>query len=272
MIDKSLDIGPFWEFRKGPGPLIGVAIHAGHNMRSEIVPLLAMDEDQRFREEDPYSEYWTNVCGTQIITLRSRFEVDLNRSRDEAVYRAPSDAWGIQVWKQEPDDFTMQVSLAEHDRFYRTLKKELKEIEARLGRFVVLDFHSYNHRREGADAVAADPASNPEINVGTGTMNRELWATVVDGFIKELKEYDFLGRHLDVRENINFEGRYLAQFVHENFPETGCVLAIEVKKFFMDEWTGLADTDQITALDEAFRRGTTFILRELEAWQELKNQ
>ena len=85
MTDISLDIGPFWELRKGPGPLIGVALHAGHNLRAEIVPQLAIDEGQRFREEDPYSEYWTNVCGTQIITLRSRFEVDLNRPRETAV-------------------------------------------------------------------------------------------------------------------------------------------------------------------------------------------
>ncbi len=115
MTELPLDIGPFWELRKGSGPLVGVAIHAGHNLRAEIVPLLAIDEQQRFREEDPYSEYWTNVCGTQIITLRSRFEVDLNRPREEAVYRTPEDAWGIPIWKQTLDDFTLQASLVEHD-------------------------------------------------------------------------------------------------------------------------------------------------------------
>jgi hypothetical protein len=25
--------------------------------------------------------------------------------------------------------------------------------------------------------------------------------------------------------------------VHENYPESGCCLAIELKKFFMNEWT-----------------------------------
>ena len=271
MTDISLDIGPFFELRKGPGPLVGVAIHSGHNLRSEIVPLLALEEDDRFREEDPYSEYWTKICGTQIITLRSRFEVDLNRPKEEAVYRSPEDAWGISVWKQVPDEFDVQISLAEHDRFYSTLKQELQEIEAREGRFVVLDFHTYNHRRNGPGTMVADPVKNPEINVGTGTLNRELWAPLVDGFINELRQFDFLGRQLDVRENINFRGRYLAQFVHQNFPETGCVLAIEVKKFFMDEWTGIADTDQFTALDEAFRCGAAAILRQLASWQELNS-
>jgi hypothetical protein len=139
----------------------------------------------------------------------------------------------------------------------------LRAIERCSGRFVVLDFHSYNHRRSGPDAPPADPVFNPEINVGTGTMDRQLWAGVVDGFISSVQNADFLGRGLDVRENINFRGRYLAQFVHEHFPGSGCVLAIEVKKFFMDEWTGLADTRQVSALREVFRLGATAISQEL---------
>ena len=30
---------------------------------------------------------------------RSRFEVDLNRPREEAVYRVPEDCWGLDVWR-----------------------------------------------------------------------------------------------------------------------------------------------------------------------------
>ncbi len=262
--EMSLDIGPFWELRSGPGPLVGVALHAGHNLRSEVVPLLAIDEERRFREEDPYSDYWTLVCGTQLLTLRSRFEVDLNRPREQAVYRTPEDAWGIQVWTNPVDESVVEASLAEHDRFYKMLEKALSEIEARYGHFIVLDFHSYNHRRDGPGEAQADPASHPEINVGTGSMNRQLWAGVVNGFIREVRNAGFLGRQLDVRENINFRGRYLAEFVHTHFPGTGCVLAIEVKKIFMDEWTGLADTRQVAALHEAFRRGVAAILQELE--------
>jgi hypothetical protein len=41
-----------------------------------------------------------------MITHRSRFEVDLNRPRREAVYRIPEDAWGLDIWRDEvlPDD------------------------------------------------------------------------------------------------------------------------------------------------------------------------
>jgi len=262
--DNSLDIGPFWELRRGSGPLIGVALHAGHNLRSELVPLLAIDETERFREEDPYSDYWTLACGSQLLTLRSRFEVDLNRSRSEAVYRTPEDAWGHRIWKKAPSAAVIEASLAEHDRFYHELEKDLGDIVRQEGRFVVFEFHSYNHRREGADAAPEDAEKNPEINIGTGAMDRSHWAPVVDCFIEELTGFDFLGRRLDVRENVKFRGRHLSHFVRERFPDSGCVLAIEVKKFFMDEWTGLADTRQISALLDGFRIAGKAVLKELD--------
>lgn len=48
MDETSFDIGPFWELRRGPGSLTGMQRHADHNLRSEIVPLLAIDEAGRF--------------------------------------------------------------------------------------------------------------------------------------------------------------------------------------------------------------------------------
>lgn len=263
MNNTSLDIGPFWELRQGPGPLIGVALHAGHNLRSELVPYLAIDEATRFREEDPYSDYWTLACGTRLLTLRSRFEVDLNRRREDAVYRSPKDAWSHDIWAKPLNEDMIAESLREHDRFYTEIERDLRAIERQVGRFVVFDLHSYNHRRAGPDAPPEDAQSNPEINVGTGSMNRALWAPIVEGFMNTLADFDFLGRHLDVRENINFRGRNLAEFVHERFPETGCVLAIEVKKFFMDEWSGLANTRQVVALLQAFRKAGGAIEQEL---------
>ena len=41
---------------------------------------------------------------------------------------------------------------------------------------VVFDLHTYNHRRNGPDGPPADPAGNPQVNIGTGTMNRDRWA------------------------------------------------------------------------------------------------
>ena len=67
----------------------------------------------------------------------------------------------------------------------------------------------------------------------------------------ELRNFDFLGRRLDVRENIRFKGGHLAKWVHENFPTSGCCLAIEFKKFFMDEWTGEPIDEELEAIPQA---------------------
>ena len=143
------------------------------------------------------------------------------------------------------------------------LGEVLTELEKEYGRFVVYDIHSYNHRRNGPRADAADPAANPEINVGTGTMDRDYWAPVVDRFIAELRGFDYLGRSLDVRENVKFKGRYVAQFVHDFFPKTGCAIAVEVKKFFMDEWTGVGFPERINALSNAFAATVRGVTEEL---------
>jgi hypothetical protein len=115
----------------------------------------------------------------------------------------------------------------------------------------VFDLHSYNHRREGPEGSPAEPEANPEVNIGTGSMDRDRWAHVVDRFIAELGAVEFLGRSLDVRENVRFRGGQLARWTHQSFPEAGCVLAIEFKKFFMDEWTGEPDPVQLQAIRQA---------------------
>jgi len=53
----------------------------------------------------------------------------------------------------------------------------------RFSRFVVFDPHTYNHRRLGPQALPADPRYNPEVNLGTGTLDRNRWEPVVSVFL-----------------------------------------------------------------------------------------
>jgi N-formylglutamate amidohydrolase len=214
---------------------------------------MALAESDRLREEDPYTAAWTEVAPTHVVALRSRFEVDLNRPREKAVYRKPEDAWGLRIWKEAPGHAHVEQSLAEYDAFYRELRSIFRAAEERHGAFVVFDIHTYNHRRNGPGGEPESPESNPEVNVGTGTMVRERWAPLVDGFIDDLGGFDFAGRHLDVRENVRFRGGWMSQWTHENFPNTGCVLAIEFRKFFMNEWTGELYTREHQLILEALR-------------------
>ncbi len=74
---------------------------------------------------------------------------------------------------------------------------------------------------------------------------------MVDRLITELSCFDFHGRCLDVRENVKFQGGHFGRWVHQTFPERVCAIAIEFKKFFMDEWSGTPDLEQVQCIYEA---------------------
>ena len=82
--------GQMWVEHEGSGPLFATAIHSGHEIRRELLPLLTIDESTRAREEDPYTDSWVKIVPSWIAVKRSRFEVDLNRPPDEAVRTDPS--------------------------------------------------------------------------------------------------------------------------------------------------------------------------------------
>ena len=251
-----------WKEIRGNSPLVATAIHDGHMLRPEIVENMALTDDERLREEDPFTAIWTQVSDNRLIGTHSRFEVDLNRPREKAVYIQPEDAWGLHVWKETPSTAIVNQSLANYDAFYAETHRLFTELERNYGHFVVYDLHTYNHRRDGAKGAPADPTANPEVNIGTGTLNRDRWGTIIDCFIEELSAFDFLGRQLDVRENVKFRGGQLARWTHENFPESGCVMSIEFKKFFMDEWTGIPNKAYIEEIGCALQ-ATTSVVRDV---------
>ena len=235
----------------GQSPVIAAAIHDGHKIDSHLIDLLSITDEERLREEDPYTGLWTSIAKTQIVGINSRFQVDLNRPREKAVYVTPEDSWGLKVWHKEPDINLINRALKEYDQIYSTVFDFLSKVERQFGRFIVLDMHSYNHRREGPNGTEAPAKENPEINIGTGSVNKQLWGTVVDRFIRELSSCSFQGRKLDVRENIKFFGGRFPRWIHENFPDTGCAIAVEVKKIFMDEWTGQLDQYKFNEISQA---------------------
>jgi N-formylglutamate amidohydrolase len=231
-------------------PVVPTAIHAGHDLRPAVAARVRIDDAARRREEDPFTELIAAGAGPPTFVHRSRFEVDLNRPRDRAVYTTPAASWGLELWDDPLPDDVVDRSLAVHDRFYADLARLLDPIAAR-GPFVVLDVHSYNHRRDGADEPAAPPADNPEVNVGTGSLDRDRWGGLVDRFMADLRRQEVAGHPLDVRENVRFEGGHLSHWVHERYDGVGCALALEFKKLFMDEWTGEVDLGHVDALAAA---------------------
>ena len=238
-----------WTTERGMSPVVATAIHEGHQTREELHALYALTEDERLREEDPFTEFMIRDVPNRIVFHRSRFEVDLNRSRGGAVYLRPEQAWGLNVWRADLDARHVETSLQVHDDYYAMLFNYLKGVEDRHGCFVVLDIHSYNHRREGPLEAPTDQARAPDINIGTSSMDRARWSYIVDPLIEHLSACEIDGRALDVRENVAFQGKgEQTRFIHEHFPVTGCAIAVEFKKIFMDEWTGKPNLDVLTKL------------------------
>ena len=238
-----------WTIEVGDGPVVATAIHAGHGMRSEVAELFALLEEDQLREEDPFTNSWLHIADHQIGVDMSRFEVDLNRPREGAVYRTPDDAWGLELWKRPMPDDVYEASLGLYDAFYTDLAVLLDKVAADHERFVVLDLHSYNHRRNGAEAAVDDPKLNPEINVGTGSLDHSAWSDVVEAFSHSMATVPFDGGHLDVRENVRFQGGHMSKWINARYEGRGCALAIEVKKIYMDEWTGVPNEGLIAEVD-----------------------
>lgn len=217
--------------------VIATAVHNGHELRSELEEIIAVDEKTRLREEDPHTGAIADRFDISVVVHRSRFEVDLNREREFAFYLTPSDAWGLELWEYPPDEAMVAESLGLYDSFYSNLTMTLDQMVEGRGGFVLYDIHSYNHRRRGPDAPPEDEAGNPVVNLGTGSMPGK-WREVAHVFLETMTAHQLDGTSIDARENVRFKGRGLAAFVHDRYGEAGCALAIELKKVFMDEWTG----------------------------------
>ena len=258
---------PPFEITPGPGPLVAAAIHDGHEIHPETLPHVALPESERLREEDPFTGSLTTVAPTRLVGRRSRFEVDLNRPREQALYRTPDDAWGLAVWRGAIPESVAERSLALYDDFYDAVRELLEGKLRQYGSVVVFDLHSYNHRREGPNEPPADAEANPEVNVGTGTLDRARWGRLVDGFLADLRDgAEAAGRPgLDVRENVKFQGGQLARWTHETFGSAACVLAVEFKKTFMDEWTGTPEKAHLGQLRAALAATVPGVLAAREA-------
>lgn len=247
-----------------PDLVIATAVHNGHELRPELAGLSALDEQGRLREEDPHTGSVARRFANNVVVHRSRFEVDINRERNRAVYLTADDAWGLEVWRRPLANEEISASLHLYDRFYADLARSLDRLVDDNGGFVLYDIHSYNHVRSGPGGDADPPEKSPVVNLGTGSLP-ERWKAVAEAFVESAREWVFNGAALDVREKVRFEGRQVAAWVHERYGEVGCALAIELKKVFMDEWSGVVDTDRLDQLGAALLATTEPVRR---AWRE----
>ena len=243
-------------------PILAFALHDGHWIDESLRAYLLLDEQGRAREEDPYTGYMiADLPVTTVVVHTSRFQLDLNRVKDKSVYARPEDAWGLNVWSGLPVA-AIEEQHARYDAFYNRVRVLTEEAIKMHGYFLILDVHSYNHRRE-SPFKEADQETHPEINLGT-FYNKERWLSLCDSYNSFLSESSILGHQPDVRQNVIFKGGAFAQWVTDQFGNYGPVLSIEFKKSFMDEWTCIADIPHVNNLRQLLQSSVSFLQKETE--------
>lgn len=209
-------------------PIICTAIHNGHKLRTELEKSFLLSDEERFYEEDPYTDELISSFPIQLIGNDSRFEYDLNRAKTLSTYFKT--AWDKQVWEKPLSQKQRAKSHSKHQSFYNVLETIISVIEKQFKNAIVFDIHSYNYKRIEEDT--------PTFNIGSGQIDVERWGNIVSQMEKQLNF--IVLPNLDVRAATDevFHGRgYLITHVNAHFDNT-LVLPIEVKKIFMDESSG----------------------------------
>ncbi|MCG9740220.1 flavohemoglobin expression-modulating QEGLA motif protein [Shewanella insulae] len=238
-------------------PVVCAAIHAGHNLRPELIKLCQLSAEERYFEEDPFTD---EVIASQPITLAgcdSRFEYDLNRPKSLSTYY--KSAWMKQVWRKPLSAKQRAISHAKHQDFYRLYEALIAKLESLFGMVIVFDLHSYNYKRI--------EKATPVFNIGTAQIDMERWGSVVHKFKRELKGITLPNVEVDAELDLAFEGRgYLIAHTNARFDRT-LVLPTEIKKVFMDELTGevypIVLDDLKLGLKNAFSATSAYFQRKL---------
>ncbi|MFC6102011.1 N-formylglutamate amidohydrolase [Olivibacter domesticus] len=248
-------------------PIIATAIHDGHFIPKEFLDNMSLEEHERSHEEDPYTGFMADLPVNTVIAENSRFLADLNRPRNKCIYKTPDDAWGLTVWKQPLSTQKEQQLLDYYDTFYTKIKQLLENIINQHGCLLVLDIHTYNYRRQNPQEKASKQ-QNPEINIGTKN-NLPHARALIDTFIDFLSQSKIYGHRPDVRENIKFQGGEFSKWIANYYGQYGCVLSIEFKKTFMDEWTGRANIKHLMDIQATLKDSIPLLKKELKKFKSL---
>jgi len=83
-------------------PIIATAIHAGHHVRDELIPLMEIPQNQRLFEEDTATEEMIQGLSNTIWGLESRAVYDLNRSPNLALPLTPESSGASRSMEPSP--------------------------------------------------------------------------------------------------------------------------------------------------------------------------
>lgn len=225
-------------------PYVCGAVHDGHQFRKELWENCLHTEYERWFEEDPCTKEFVHSHPIVIAGCDSRFEYDLNRDPENAIYE---DAWGKKLWKHPLDEAQQKMSMEKHHAFYSVVHALIGVLEQKFGVVVVYDMHSYNWRRWDREV--------PVINLGTSNIDNERFGASVEAWRQSLSELE-LPNDITATSKINdtFQGNgYFLKFITSNFKNT-LVLATEFKKIYCDELRQVLFPEVVAAIEQQLQK------------------
>ncbi|MFD2585522.1 N-formylglutamate amidohydrolase [Croceitalea marina] len=224
-------------------PYVCGAVHDGHQFRKSLWDNCRHTEYERWYEEDPCTKQMVQSHPIVIAGCDSRFEYDLNRAPETAVY---TDAWGKELWKSPLKDNEKQHSLKKHDNFYRVVNTLLTKLEEKYQRVLVFDMHSYNWKRWDREV--------PTWNLGTANIDIERFGAIAQDWSNTLGGMQLPNGIVSTsRINDTFQGNgYFLKYITENFSNT-LVFATEIAKVYCDELSGIIYPEVVKSVEEQLK-------------------
>ena len=219
------------------------AVHDGHQFRKELWDDCLHTEYERWYEEDPETKNMIQSHPIVIAGCDSRFEYDLNRFPEEAVFDT---AWGKQLWKKPLDVDKKQRSLIKHNNFYKVVHALISKIEEKHSICIVYDIHSYNWQRWDREV--------PTWNLGTSNVDNKRFGNVIEAWRQSLEEIKLPnGIKATAKINDTFYGNgYFLRFITNTFKNT-LVLATEIAKVYCDEYKQIIYPEVVSSVEVALK-------------------
>lgn len=215
-------------------------VHNGHQFRKSLWENCLHTEYDRWFEEDPETKTMVQSHPIVIAGCDSRFEYDLNREPNSAIY---VDAWGKQLWKNPLSKKEKTLSLSKHANFYKVVNALISKLEEIHNEVIVYDIHSYNWKRWSREV--------PTFNIGAGKIDINRFGNFVESWRKSLAKIK-LPNNMKNSSLINdvFQGNgYFLNYITSNFKNT-LVLATEVSKIYCNELEQIMYPEVVNAIEK----------------------
>ncbi|WP_422861362.1 N-formylglutamate amidohydrolase [Flagellimonas sp. W118] len=224
-------------------PYVCAAVHDGHQFRKSLWDNCIHTEHERWYEEDPCTKQMIQSFPIVIAGCDSRFEYDLNRPPETAIFDT---AWGKQLWKEPLNEEEKQHSLAKHANFYRVVHALISKLESKFKKTLVFDMHSYNWKRWDREV--------PVWNLGTSNIDNDRFGNLVENWRGKLETVQ-LPNGIKTTSKINdtFQGNgHFLKYITNNFKNT-LVLATEISKVYCDELTGIIFPEVVRSVEDQLK-------------------